>query len=60
MGDQEAVPAGVDTVVFATEVFGRNGRRVPEKKFDLDANGKAIKREKDDDDIILIKDESED
>ncbi|KIW34037.1 uncharacterized protein PV07_00839 [Cladophialophora immunda] len=51
-GEEERVPAGVETVVFATEVMGRDGRRVLEKNF--------IKREKSDDDAIIIKDEPED
>lgn len=59
MGDEEAVPAGVETVIFATEVMGRNGRRVVDKDFDL-VNGVRVKREKEDDEIIVIKDEPED
>ncbi|KAH0842813.1 hypothetical protein AYO21_10935 [Fonsecaea monophora] len=51
-GEEERVPAGVETVVFATEVMGRDGRRVPEKDF--------VKKEKSDDDAIIIKDEPED
>ncbi|OAP57284.1 hypothetical protein AYL99_08022 [Fonsecaea erecta] len=51
-GDEERVPAGVETVVFATEVMGRDGRRVFEKDF--------IKQEKSDEDAIVIKDEPED
>ncbi|EXJ74837.1 DEAD/DEAH box helicase domain-containing protein [Cladophialophora psammophila CBS 110553] len=51
-GEEERVPAGVETVVFATEVMGKDGRRVLEKDF--------IKREKSDDDAIIIKDEPED
>lgn len=51
-GEEERVPAGVETVVFADEVMGHNGRRVEEKGF--------IKREKDDDECIIIKDEPDD
>ena len=51
-GDEERVPAGVETVVFATEVMGRDGRRIVEKK--------VIKQEKSDEDAIVIKDEPED
>ncbi|EXJ92374.1 DEAD/DEAH box helicase domain-containing protein [Capronia epimyces CBS 606.96] len=50
-GEEERIPAGVETVVFASEVLGKNGRRVAERNF--------IKREKDDDDCIIIKDEPE-
>jgi DEAD/DEAH box helicase domain-containing protein len=35
MGDEETVPAGVETVIFASEVMGRNGSRVADKQFDL-------------------------
>jgi DEAD/DEAH box helicase domain-containing protein len=59
MGDEEAVLAGVETVTFASEVTGRNGRRVTDKQFDL-VDGLRVKREKEDDDIIAIKDEPED
>ena len=59
MGEEEAVPAGVETVVFAAEVMGRNGRRVLDKEYEF-RDGKAVKSEKDDDDIIVIKDEPED
>ncbi len=48
-GDEERVPAGVETVVGAVEVMGRNGVRVDEKEF--------VKRERTDDDLIVIKDE---
>ena len=51
-GEEERVPAGVETVVFAEEIMGRNGRRVEERDF--------VKREKDDDEAIIIKDESGD
>ncbi|KAL6251867.1 ATP-dependent 3'-5' DNA helicase [Rhinocladiella similis] len=51
-GEEERVPAGVETVVFADEVMGHNGRRVEEKRF--------IKREKDDDECIIIKEELDD
>ena len=59
MGEEEAVPAGVETVVYATEVMGKDGRRVPDKEYEY-RDGKIIKSEKDDDDIIVIKDEPED
>jgi DEAD/DEAH box helicase domain-containing protein len=59
MGEDEAVPAGVETVVFATEVMGKNGRRVLDKEYEY-RDGKVIKMERDDDDIIVIKDEPED
>jgi hypothetical protein len=58
MGDEGAVPAGVETVIFVSEVMGRNGRRVADKQFDL-VDGLRVKREEDDD-IIVIKDEPED
>lgn len=51
-GEEERVPAGVETIVFATEVMGRDGRRIVEKEW--------MKREKDDDDCIVIKDEPDD
>jgi len=51
-GDEERVPAGVETIVLAAEVMGPHGRRVVEKEF--------IKREKSDDDCIVIKDEPDD
>lgn len=51
-GEEERVPAGVETVIFADEVMGRNGNRVPEREF--------VKREKDDDEAIIIKDEPDD
>ena len=53
-GEEERVPEGVETVVWASEVTGRNGQRVPERE---DA---FVKREKDDDECIIIKDEPED
>jgi DEAD/DEAH box helicase domain-containing protein len=59
MGEEEAVPAGVETVVFATEVMGKHGRRVLDKEYEY-RDGKIIKTEKEDDDIIVIKDEPED
>ena len=59
MGEEEAVPAGVETVVFATEVMGKNGRRDNHMNYEF-RDGKAIKREKSDTDIIVIKDEPED
>ena len=51
-GEEERVPAGVETVVFATEIMGRDGRRIVERDF--------IKQEKNDGDAIIIKDEPED
>lgn len=51
-GDDERVPAGVETIVVATEVMGRNGQRVAERGF--------VKLEKSDDDCIVIKDEPDD
>ncbi|EHY54048.1 ATP-dependent 3'-5' DNA helicase [Exophiala dermatitidis] len=53
-GEEERVPAGVETVIFASEVLGKNGRRVPEKEF-------PIKQEEEDkdDDCVIIKDEPE-
>ncbi|KAK5059917.1 hypothetical protein LTR84_009800 [Exophiala bonariae] len=51
-GEEERVPAGVETVIFAEEIMGRNGQRVVEREF--------IKREKDDDEAIVIKDEPDD
>lgn len=51
-GEEERVPAGVETVVFAEEIMGRNGRRVEEREF--------VKREKNDDEAIVIKDEPDD
>jgi DEAD/DEAH box helicase domain-containing protein len=59
MGEEEAVPAGVETVVVAAEVMGKNGRRVLDMNYEF-RDGKAIKREKNDTDIIVIKDEPED
>ncbi|KAK5256761.1 ATP-dependent 3'-5' DNA helicase, partial [Exophiala xenobiotica] len=51
-GEEERVPAGVETVIFASEIMGKNGRRVTEKDF--------VKMEKDDDECIIIKDEPDD
>jgi DEAD/DEAH box helicase domain-containing protein len=50
-GEEERVPAGVETVVFATEVMGRDGRRVVERESGF------VKKEKNDEDAIVIKDE---
>ena len=58
MGEDESVPAGVETVVYATEIMGRNGRRVADREFD--SAGRIIKREMDDNEIIVIKEEPED
>ncbi|KIV86896.1 hypothetical protein PV11_02477 [Exophiala sideris] len=52
-GEEERVPAGVETVIMATEIMGRNGRRVVEKDT-------FIKQEKTDDDCIIIKEEPDD
>lgn len=58
-GDEERVPAGVETVVVATEIMGRDGRRIVEKRGG--GNGEVyIKREKNDEEAIVIKDEPED
>lgn len=51
-GEEERVPAGVETVIFAEEIMGRNGQRIVEREF--------VKREKDDDEAIVIKDEPDD
>jgi DEAD/DEAH box helicase domain-containing protein len=59
MGEEEAVPAGIETVVLATEVMGKNGRRVLDKEYEY-RDGKVVKIEKDDDDMIVIKDEPQD
>jgi DEAD/DEAH box helicase domain-containing protein len=59
MGEEEAVPAGIETVVLATEVMGKNGRRVLDKEYEY-KDGKVIRIEKDDDDMIVIKDEPQD
>ncbi|KAK5952060.1 ATP-dependent 3'-5' DNA helicase [Knufia fluminis] len=48
-GDEERVPAGVETVVGAVEVMGRNGVRIAERD--------VVKRERTDDELIIIKDE---
>lgn len=48
-GEEERVPAGVETVIGATEVMGRDGRRVEESG--------VVKRERGDDELIVIKDE---
>ncbi len=53
-GEEERVPAGVETIVVATEIMGRDGRRIAEK------GGVFIKQEKTDVDAIVIKDEPED
>ena len=55
MGEDESVPAGVETVVVATEVRGRDGRRVGEREV-----GGWVKREKGDEEMVVIKEESED
>lgn len=53
-GEDEAVPGGVETIVYATEVKGRDGRLVEERNYE---DGTWVKREKTDDEIIVIKDE---
>jgi DEAD/DEAH box helicase domain-containing protein len=53
-GEEERVPEGVETVLLATEVMGRNGQRVQE------LDNSFIKREKDDDECIIIKEEPND
>ena len=53
-GEEERVPAGVETVVVATEVMGRDGRRILERQTGF------IKKEKSDEEAIVIKDEPED
>ncbi|RMZ79851.1 hypothetical protein DV737_g3261, partial [Chaetothyriales sp. CBS 132003] len=45
-GEEERVPAGVETVLEATEVMGANGRRVEELPF--------VKRERSDEEMIII------
>ncbi|EXJ55340.1 DEAD/DEAH box helicase domain-containing protein [Cladophialophora yegresii CBS 114405] len=52
-GEEERVPAGVETIVFATEVMGRDGRRVVEREAGF------VKKEKNDEDAIVIKDEED-
>jgi DEAD/DEAH box helicase domain-containing protein len=54
--DDEEVQAGIETVVEATEVRGRDGRMIPEIPFGQD--GQVIK--KSDEECIIIKDEPED
>ena len=49
--DEEDVPAGIETVVEAVEVGGRDGRRLVERGFDEMDCGKS------DEDCIVIKDE---
>lgn len=53
-GDDERAPIGIETVIGATEIPGRNGRKVEETAF------VAVKREKGDDELIVIKDEDDD
>ena len=48
-GEEERVPAGVETIVGAVEIMGRQGRRIEVAD--------VVKREKNDDDLIVIKDE---
>ncbi|KAK6375242.1 ATP-dependent 3'-5' DNA helicase [Lithohypha guttulata] len=50
-GEEERVPAGVETIVGAVEVMGRNGKKIDETE------KIRIKREKGDDELIVIKDE---
>lgn len=54
-GEEERVPAGVETVVFAEEVRGAGGRRIREMEF-----GPRVKIEEsggEEGDVIVIKDE---
>ena len=53
--EDERVPAGIETVVEAAEVRGRDGRNVPVRNFER----VTIKKEKVDD-VIVIKDEPDD
>lgn len=48
-GEEERVPMGVETVIGAVEVMGRDGRRIEERV--------VMKRERNDDELIVIKDE---
>ena len=56
-GEDERVPAGVETIVVATEIMGRDGRRIAERG---GQGGVYIKQEKSDVEAIVIKDEPED
>lgn len=55
-GEEERVPAGVETIIMASEVMGRGGVRIEPK----DKGGIWIKREKGDGEMIVIKEEEED
>lgn len=59
-GEEERVPAGVETIVLASEVMGRDGRRIVAKERE---RGKAIVKLEEDDGLaegfVVIKDEPE-
>lgn len=52
-GEEERVPAGVETIIGAVEVMGRNGKRIGDTELT------RIKRERNDDELIVIKDEDD-
>lgn len=52
-GEEERVPAGVETIIGAVEVMGRHGKRIEESE------RARIKRERNDDELIVIKDEDD-
>lgn len=52
-GEEERVPAGVETIVGAVEVMGRSGKRIGETELT------RVKRERNDDELIVIKDEDD-
>ena len=54
--EDEAVPAGIETIVAPVEVAGRNGRRVEEREY---SSGQWVRKEKTDEEIIVIKEEPE-
>ena len=54
-GEEERVPAGVETVIMATEVMGRDGARIREEQWN-----RGVGRRKGDDECVVIKDEPED
>ena len=56
-GEEERVPAGVETVIMASEVMGRDGAKVADM---VDEDGRWVRRRKDDDDCVIIKEEPED
>jgi len=63
-GDEERVPFLTETVVMASEVMGRNGRRVEERLnqgvVSMGEDGLVVKLEEKDEHIIVIKDEPAD